>query len=167
MKTVIIIGFWFLVIIDDTLQKKVNCTACGKQVNQFQRNSMYEHPALKVLICRVGKCECTIYMLITPKLLVRINFLFCVFSLSYLDLLVITNVTSSSSPATSITQVMISTETLMGWMSSAGTKVKIKPLQCFCLFVSMARRPRQDKSSYLLTSSKCMDVLFYLLLFYL
>nr|XP_033489133.1 transcriptional regulator ATRX isoform X2 [Epinephelus lanceolatus] len=37
---------------DDTLQKKVNCTACGKQVNQFQRNSVYEHPALKVLICK-------------------------------------------------------------------------------------------------------------------
>lgn len=39
---------------DDPLQKKVNCTACGKQVNQFQRNSVYEHPALKVLICKVG-----------------------------------------------------------------------------------------------------------------
>ncbi|XP_040903531.1 transcriptional regulator ATRX [Toxotes jaculatrix] len=37
---------------DDTLQKKVTCTACGKQVNQFQRNSVYEHPALKVLICK-------------------------------------------------------------------------------------------------------------------
>ncbi|XP_060934995.1 transcriptional regulator ATRX isoform X2 [Limanda limanda] len=37
---------------DDTLQKKVNCTACGKQVNQFQCNSVYEHPALKVLICK-------------------------------------------------------------------------------------------------------------------
>uniref|UniRef100_A0A3Q1EI86 DNA helicase n=1 Tax=Acanthochromis polyacanthus TaxID=80966 RepID=A0A3Q1EI86_9TELE len=39
-------------VADDTLQKKVNCTACGKQVNQFQRNSVYEHPALKVLICK-------------------------------------------------------------------------------------------------------------------
>lgn len=38
---------------DDTLQKKANCTACGKQVNQFLRNSVYEHPALKVLICKV------------------------------------------------------------------------------------------------------------------
>ncbi|XP_028271420.1 transcriptional regulator ATRX [Parambassis ranga] len=37
---------------DDTLQKKVNCTACGKQVNQFQRNAVYTHPALKVLICK-------------------------------------------------------------------------------------------------------------------
>ncbi|XP_061755671.1 transcriptional regulator ATRX isoform X3 [Nerophis ophidion] len=37
---------------DDTLQKKINCTACGKQVNQFQRSSVYEHPALKVLICK-------------------------------------------------------------------------------------------------------------------
>lgn len=37
---------------DDTLQKKVSCTACGKQVNQFLRNSVFEHPALKVLICK-------------------------------------------------------------------------------------------------------------------
>nr|XP_046261942.1 transcriptional regulator ATRX [Scatophagus argus] len=37
---------------DDTLQKKISCTACGKQVNQFQRNSVYEHPVLKVLICK-------------------------------------------------------------------------------------------------------------------
>ncbi|XP_068181353.1 transcriptional regulator ATRX [Antennarius striatus] len=37
---------------DDTLQKKVSCTACGKQVNQFQRNSVYKHPVLKVLICK-------------------------------------------------------------------------------------------------------------------
>ncbi|KAM9356604.1 transcriptional regulator ATRX [Symphorus nematophorus] len=37
---------------DDTLQKKVSCTACGKQVNQFNRNSVYEHPVLKVLICK-------------------------------------------------------------------------------------------------------------------
>ncbi|XP_034037163.1 transcriptional regulator ATRX [Thalassophryne amazonica] len=37
---------------DDALQKKVSCTACGQQVNQFQRNSLYEHPVLKVLICK-------------------------------------------------------------------------------------------------------------------
>ncbi|XP_035017008.1 transcriptional regulator ATRX isoform X2 [Hippoglossus stenolepis] len=41
-----------VLVTDDALQKKVNCTACGKQVNQFQRNSVYEHPALKVLICK-------------------------------------------------------------------------------------------------------------------
>uniref|UniRef100_A0A8D0ADJ7 DNA helicase n=1 Tax=Sander lucioperca TaxID=283035 RepID=A0A8D0ADJ7_SANLU len=41
-----------LLFFNDTLQKKVSCTACGKQVNQFQRNSVYEHPALKVLICK-------------------------------------------------------------------------------------------------------------------
>ncbi|KAM4586706.1 transcriptional regulator ATRX [Fundulus diaphanus] len=35
----------------DSLEK-VSCTACGKQVNQFQRNSVYEHPMLKVLICK-------------------------------------------------------------------------------------------------------------------
>uniref|UniRef100_A0A8D3DAN4 DNA helicase n=1 Tax=Scophthalmus maximus TaxID=52904 RepID=A0A8D3DAN4_SCOMX len=33
-------------------EKKISCTACGKQVNQFQPNSVYEHPALKVLICK-------------------------------------------------------------------------------------------------------------------
>jgi len=38
---------------DDALQKKVHCTACGQQVNQFQRNSVIEHPVLKVLICKV------------------------------------------------------------------------------------------------------------------
>lgn len=43
--------------LDDTLQKKVSCTACGKQVNQFQRNSVCEHPVLKVLICKV-KLKC-------------------------------------------------------------------------------------------------------------
>lgn len=44
----------FVLVADDALQK-VSCTACGRQVNQFQRNSVYEHPALKVLICKVGK----------------------------------------------------------------------------------------------------------------
>ncbi|KAF7668687.1 hypothetical protein LDENG_00294610 [Lucifuga dentata] len=37
---------------DDTLQKKVSCTACGQQLNQFLPNSVYEHPVLKVLICK-------------------------------------------------------------------------------------------------------------------
>uniref|UniRef100_A0A8D0DFY6 ATP-dependent helicase ATRX n=1 Tax=Sander lucioperca TaxID=283035 RepID=A0A8D0DFY6_SANLU len=30
----------------------VSCTACGRQVNHFQRDSFYRHPALKVLICK-------------------------------------------------------------------------------------------------------------------
>ncbi|XP_032389041.1 transcriptional regulator ATRX isoform X2 [Etheostoma spectabile] len=30
----------------------VCCTACGRQVNHFQRDSFYRHPALKVLICK-------------------------------------------------------------------------------------------------------------------
>ena len=47
---------------DDTLQKKVSCTACGKQVNQFQRNSVHEHPVLKVLICKVGKSRYTSHL---------------------------------------------------------------------------------------------------------
>ncbi|XP_046873726.1 transcriptional regulator ATRX isoform X1 [Hypomesus transpacificus] len=37
---------------DESLQERVNCTACGQQVNHFQRNSVYEHPMLKVLICK-------------------------------------------------------------------------------------------------------------------
>ncbi|KTF92311.1 hypothetical protein cypCar_00036494 [Cyprinus carpio] len=35
--------------------ERVNCTACGQQVNHFQRDSVYRHPMLKVLIC---KCSC-------------------------------------------------------------------------------------------------------------
>ncbi|KAJ8338353.1 hypothetical protein SKAU_G00373190 [Synaphobranchus kaupii] len=34
------------------LQSIVSCTACGQQVNHFQRDSFYQHPALKVLICK-------------------------------------------------------------------------------------------------------------------
>ncbi|KAI1898932.1 hypothetical protein AGOR_G00077480 [Albula goreensis] len=34
------------------LQGIVSCTACGQQVNHFQRDSFYQHPVLKVLICR-------------------------------------------------------------------------------------------------------------------
>ncbi|TKS83503.1 Transcriptional regulator ATRX [Collichthys lucidus] len=30
----------------------VCCTACGRQVNHFQRDSFYRHPVLKVLICK-------------------------------------------------------------------------------------------------------------------
>ncbi|XP_011481932.1 transcriptional regulator ATRX [Oryzias latipes] len=30
----------------------VTCTACGRQVNHFQRDSLYQHPVLKVLICK-------------------------------------------------------------------------------------------------------------------
>ncbi|XP_073335195.1 transcriptional regulator ATRX-like isoform X2 [Pagrus major] len=30
----------------------VSCTACGRQVNHFQRDSLFRHPALKVLICK-------------------------------------------------------------------------------------------------------------------
>jgi len=32
----------------------VSCTACGRQVNHFQRDSFYPHPVLKVLICKVS-----------------------------------------------------------------------------------------------------------------
>ncbi|XP_062856442.1 transcriptional regulator ATRX [Trichomycterus rosablanca] len=37
---------------DEHLQEIVNCTACGQQVNHFQRDSVHQHPALKVLICK-------------------------------------------------------------------------------------------------------------------
>lgn len=37
--------------------ERVNCTACGQQVNHFQRDSVYRHPMLKVLICKVCKWE--------------------------------------------------------------------------------------------------------------
>ncbi|XP_068600128.1 ATRX chromatin remodeler, like [Brachionichthys hirsutus] len=30
----------------------VTCTACGRQVNHFQRDSLFRHPALKVLVCK-------------------------------------------------------------------------------------------------------------------
>uniref|UniRef100_A0A8C6MKC6 DNA helicase n=1 Tax=Nothobranchius furzeri TaxID=105023 RepID=A0A8C6MKC6_NOTFU len=30
----------------------VCCTACGRQVNHFRRDSLYQHPVLKVLICK-------------------------------------------------------------------------------------------------------------------
>uniref|UniRef100_A0A3Q2SQ53 DNA helicase n=1 Tax=Fundulus heteroclitus TaxID=8078 RepID=A0A3Q2SQ53_FUNHE len=30
----------------------VSCTACGRQVNHFRRDSLYQHPVLKVLICK-------------------------------------------------------------------------------------------------------------------
>ncbi|XP_023672169.1 transcriptional regulator ATRX [Paramormyrops kingsleyae] len=30
----------------------VSCTACGQQVNHFQKDSIYQHPVLKVLICK-------------------------------------------------------------------------------------------------------------------
>lgn len=33
----------------------VSCTACGRQVNHFQRDSFYRHPVLKVLICKVSQ----------------------------------------------------------------------------------------------------------------
>ncbi|KAB5571087.1 hypothetical protein PHYPO_G00220900 [Pangasianodon hypophthalmus] len=41
---------------DEHLQEircsRVNCTACGQQVNHFQRDSVYQHPVLKVLLCK-------------------------------------------------------------------------------------------------------------------
>uniref|UniRef100_A0A8C6SUV9 DNA helicase n=1 Tax=Neogobius melanostomus TaxID=47308 RepID=A0A8C6SUV9_9GOBI len=44
--------FLFYVFADEALSKKVSCTGCGKQVNQFKSSSVFEHPVLKVLICK-------------------------------------------------------------------------------------------------------------------
>uniref|UniRef100_A0A9J7Z3N6 DNA helicase n=1 Tax=Cyprinus carpio carpio TaxID=630221 RepID=A0A9J7Z3N6_CYPCA len=37
---------------DKQLKEIFNCTACGQQVNHFQRDSVFQHPALHVLICK-------------------------------------------------------------------------------------------------------------------
>ncbi|KAJ1197402.1 hypothetical protein NDU88_001262 [Pleurodeles waltl] len=37
---------------EEGLQGIVNCSACGQQVNHFQKDSVCRHPALKVLICK-------------------------------------------------------------------------------------------------------------------
>ncbi|XP_044538874.1 transcriptional regulator ATRX-like [Gracilinanus agilis] len=34
------------------LHRIVSCTACGQQLNHFQKDSIYRHPALNVLICK-------------------------------------------------------------------------------------------------------------------
>lgn len=107
----------FVYIADDTL---VNCTACGKQVNQFQRNSVYEHPALKVLICKVRKfhiCIANIFIAFTAKVHVIFIIFIVVVFVSHIIIYF------SPSHATNITQVMTSAETRMEWMSSAGMKL--------------------------------------------
>lgn len=57
MKT---INMWFAILsIEEGLHGIVSCTACGQQVNHFQKDSIYRHPRLKVLICKVcGKQFC-------------------------------------------------------------------------------------------------------------
>uniref|UniRef100_A0A803SQL8 DNA helicase n=1 Tax=Anolis carolinensis TaxID=28377 RepID=A0A803SQL8_ANOCA len=37
---------------EDGLHGIVSCTACGQQVNHFQKDSIYRHPTLNVLICK-------------------------------------------------------------------------------------------------------------------
>ncbi|XP_039621678.1 transcriptional regulator ATRX isoform X2 [Polypterus senegalus] len=37
---------------DESLHGIVSCTACGQQVNHFQKDTIFQHPALKVLICK-------------------------------------------------------------------------------------------------------------------
>lgn len=40
-------------LLEDGLHGIVSCTACGQQVNHFQKDSIYRHPSLQVLICKV------------------------------------------------------------------------------------------------------------------
>ncbi|XP_075691827.1 transcriptional regulator ATRX [Rhinoderma darwinii] len=37
---------------EEGLHGIVTCTACGQQVNHFQKDSIYRHPALKILLCK-------------------------------------------------------------------------------------------------------------------
>nr|XP_056715821.1 transcriptional regulator ATRX [Euleptes europaea] len=37
---------------EEGLHGIVSCTACGQQVNHFQKDSIYRHPTLRVLICK-------------------------------------------------------------------------------------------------------------------
>uniref|UniRef100_A0A8K9UQB9 DNA helicase n=1 Tax=Oncorhynchus mykiss TaxID=8022 RepID=A0A8K9UQB9_ONCMY len=34
-------------------EERIDCTACGQQVNHFQRHSVFEHPMLHVLLCKL------------------------------------------------------------------------------------------------------------------
>ncbi|XP_060783490.1 transcriptional regulator ATRX isoform X2 [Neoarius graeffei] len=38
--------------LEEIRSSRVNCTACGQQVNHFQRDSVYQHPVLQVLLCK-------------------------------------------------------------------------------------------------------------------
>uniref|UniRef100_A0A8D2KY71 DNA helicase n=1 Tax=Varanus komodoensis TaxID=61221 RepID=A0A8D2KY71_VARKO len=40
------------IFVEEGLHGIVSCTACGQQVNHFQKDSIYRHPTLKVLICK-------------------------------------------------------------------------------------------------------------------
>ncbi|KAK6480455.1 mRNAional regulator ATRX-like [Huso huso] len=37
---------------EESMHGIVSCTSCGQQVNHFQKDSFYQHPALKVLVCK-------------------------------------------------------------------------------------------------------------------
>uniref|UniRef100_A0A669Q268 DNA helicase n=1 Tax=Phasianus colchicus TaxID=9054 RepID=A0A669Q268_PHACC len=43
---------YIMVFHKEGLHGIVSCTACGQQVNHFQKDSIYRHPTLKVLICK-------------------------------------------------------------------------------------------------------------------
>lgn len=44
----------FYFIIGGEHMEIVSCTACGRQINHFQRDSLFRHPVLKVLVCKVS-----------------------------------------------------------------------------------------------------------------
>uniref|UniRef100_A0A8C3NBJ9 Transcriptional regulator ATRX n=1 Tax=Geospiza parvula TaxID=87175 RepID=A0A8C3NBJ9_GEOPR len=50
MKTINVL--FVILSIEEGLHGIVSCTACGQQVNHFQKDSIYRHPTLKVLICK-------------------------------------------------------------------------------------------------------------------
>lgn len=57
MKTINVL--FVILSVEEGLHGIVSCTACGQQVNHFQKDSIYRHPTLKVLICKVcGKQFC-------------------------------------------------------------------------------------------------------------
>lgn len=54
----------------------VSCTACGRQVNHFQRDALFRHPVLKVLICKV--CLCIYHYVISKTSAIQIYWtMFC------------------------------------------------------------------------------------------
>ena len=67
-------------LLEDGLHGIVSCTACGQQVNHFQKDSIYRHPSLQVLICKV--CN---DMLIIPQILECLACIQCFLILMHSD----------------------------------------------------------------------------------
>lgn len=101
------------------MEERVECTACGQQVNPFSKDSVFEHPVLKVLMCKVREYGmgmilsliftslCFDLIIVKSCVILRMQlFFFCI-----------------SSRVLSTTQVMTSAKMLMVWMNSAGTNI--------------------------------------------